>query len=282
MDAITLLKDDHKSLEQLFKRFEDAGDRAFVEKRKIVDRIIEELSVHAAIEEQFFYPVARATVPDTDELALEAIEEHGIVKWLLHDLEKMSVENERFDAKVTVLIETVRHHLEEEEQELFPKVRDELGRNALADLGEVLEDARKLAPTHPHPRAGDTPPANLAMGPAAGVMDRLGDTVSGVAQGTVTALGDIIATVLRRKKPRVSPTGSSTARKTAAKVRAEASDATQAVIDLTQETIERTKDAADAASSGAKATATSARKGAKQTKSTAKRATTSTGRAASS
>jgi hypothetical protein len=49
MDAITLLKDDHKSLEQLFKRFEDAGDRAFVEKRKIVDRIIEELSVHAAI-----------------------------------------------------------------------------------------------------------------------------------------------------------------------------------------------------------------------------------------
>ena len=70
MDAITLLRNDHKTVEQLFKRFEQAGDRAHVEKRQIVDRIIEELSVHAAIEEQVFYPVARATVPDTEDVAL--------------------------------------------------------------------------------------------------------------------------------------------------------------------------------------------------------------------
>jgi hypothetical protein len=63
MDAITMLREDHRSVEKLFKRFEDAGPRAFVEKRKLVDRIIEELSVHAAIEEQVFYPVTRATVP---------------------------------------------------------------------------------------------------------------------------------------------------------------------------------------------------------------------------
>ena len=62
-DAITLLKDDHKTVERLFKQFEKAGDSAFVEKRRIVDRIIEELSVHASIEEQYFYPVTRATVP---------------------------------------------------------------------------------------------------------------------------------------------------------------------------------------------------------------------------
>ena len=60
MDAITLLKEDHKTVEKLFKRFEKAGDRAYVEKREIVDRIIEELSKHAAIEEQLFYPVTRA------------------------------------------------------------------------------------------------------------------------------------------------------------------------------------------------------------------------------
>ncbi|MGK2948431.1 MAG: hemerythrin domain-containing protein, partial [Acidimicrobiales bacterium] len=72
MDAITLLKTDHKAVEQLFKRFEKAGDRAFVEKRELVDRIIEELSKHAAIEEQLFYPVVRATVPETDDIALES------------------------------------------------------------------------------------------------------------------------------------------------------------------------------------------------------------------
>ena len=72
MDAITLLKDDHKSVEELFKRFEKAGERAFVQKREIVDRIIEELSVHAAIEEQVFYPVTRATVPAVEDVGSRA------------------------------------------------------------------------------------------------------------------------------------------------------------------------------------------------------------------
>ena len=122
-----MLKDDHRSVEKLFKQFEDAGDRAFVEKRKVVDRIIEELSIHAAVEEQFFYPVTRATVPAVEDVALESLEEHHIVKWVLSELERMDPEDERFDAKVTVLIENVRHHVEEEEGEYFPAVRDELG-----------------------------------------------------------------------------------------------------------------------------------------------------------
>jgi hemerythrin superfamily protein len=131
MDAITLLKDDHKDVERLFKRFEAAGDRAFVQKREIVDRIIEALAVHAAVEEQLFYPVTRATVPAVEDVALESLEEHHIVKWVLSELEDMDPEDERFDAKVTVLMENVRHHVQEEEEGYFPKVRDELGRNAL-------------------------------------------------------------------------------------------------------------------------------------------------------
>ena len=158
MDAITLLRDDHKTVEQLFKRFEKAGDEAYVEKRQIVDRIIEELSVHAAIEEQVFYPVARATVPDTEDIALESLEEHHIVKWVLSELDGMDPASERFDAKVTVLIENVRHHVDEEETEFFPKVRNELGRKALAELGEAMDDAKRSAPTHPHPRSPDAPP----------------------------------------------------------------------------------------------------------------------------
>src|SRR4029453_18596433 len=160
MDAITLLRADHQTVEQLFKRFEKAGDRAYVEKREIVDRIIEELSAHAAIEEQVFYPVARETVPGTEDIALESLEEHHIVKWLLSELVDLDPEAERFDAKVTVLIENVRHHVEEEQDDFFPKVRDALSRSALADLGEALAEAKKSAPTHPHPRAPDAPPGN--------------------------------------------------------------------------------------------------------------------------
>jgi hypothetical protein len=89
MDAITLLRNDHKTVEQLFKRFEKAGDGALVEKRQIVDRIVEELSIHATIEEQVFYPVARATVPGTEDIALESLEEHHIVKWVLSELDGM-------------------------------------------------------------------------------------------------------------------------------------------------------------------------------------------------
>ncbi len=164
-----MLKDDHEAVEQLFRRFERAGDRAFVEKRSIVDRVIEELSVHAAIEEQLFYPAVRATVPDADDLGIESLEEHHVVKWVLSELDGMAPEDERFDAKVTVLINNVRQHVDVEEGELFPMVRDELGRKALSELGEAMAAARKIAPTHPHPRAPDKPPGNLVVGTAAGV-----------------------------------------------------------------------------------------------------------------
>ena len=286
-----MLKDDHKAVEQLFKRFEKAGDRAYSEKRSIVDRIVEELSKHAAVEEQLFYPVARATVPKTDDIALESLEEHHVVKWVLSELDVMDPRDERFDAKVTVLIENVRHHVEEEEQDFFPKVRDELGRAALEDLGDAMATAKGIAPTHPHPRSPDTPPGNLLVGPAAGVVDRIGDTVSGLAQGGVSAANDIIALILRRKRPTTSPTGSKAARDAATRVRATATDITDKAIDAVNEAKAGAKSTArsarngtaktaKAAKSGAKGTATSARKSASRASTTAKRASTTTARTA--
>src|SRR5438045_1266176 len=121
MDAITLLKNDHKTVNALFRRYEKAGDQAHKEKRAVADRIIEELSIHAAIEEQLLYPVVRMTVPGTEDLTLESLEEHHIVKWVLSEISGMDPADERFDPKVTVLIENVRHHVEEEESDLFPK-----------------------------------------------------------------------------------------------------------------------------------------------------------------
>ena len=170
MDAITLLKQDHKAVEKLFKQFEKTTAPA--EQRKLAQRIIKELSVHAAIEEMVFYPAVRERVPAVEDTVLESLEEHYIVKWVLNELEDMKPNHERFKPKMTVMIESVRHHVEEEESELFPEVRKVIKRKELAELGGALEKAKKVAPTSPHPRAPDTPPGNLVAGAAAGVVDK--------------------------------------------------------------------------------------------------------------
>jgi hemerythrin superfamily protein len=149
MDAIVLLKDDHKTVEKLFKEFEGAGERAYKKKRDLVDQIIEELTVHAHIEEQIFYPAARESVPETSDHILESVEEHHVVVWMLSELVELDPQDERFDAKVTVLIENVRHHVKEEEEEWFPEVREAMGRKRLQELGEEMEKARPAAPKNP-------------------------------------------------------------------------------------------------------------------------------------
>jgi hemerythrin superfamily protein len=177
MDAITLLRADHRSVEKLFKQFEKTTSRARVERQKVVASIIAELSVHAAIEEQLFYPTVREFVPDETGMVLESLEEHHIVKWVLSELEDRDVDDERFVPKVTVLIELVRHHVREEEGDLFPAVRATVKRRQLVDLGERMERAKANVPRRPHPRSPGTPPANAAIAAVAGAVDRVRDAV---------------------------------------------------------------------------------------------------------
>ena len=106
-DAVAVLKDDHRSVEAIFRRFEAAGPRAYATKRKLVDRFIRELSIHAAIEEQVFYPAVRQAVGHTEKQVLESLEEHHLVKITLRELETLEPKDERFDPKVRVLIESV-------------------------------------------------------------------------------------------------------------------------------------------------------------------------------
>ena len=172
MNALTLLKQDHGNVEALFKQFEalDAADA--VEKRRVVDHIIEQLAVHAVVEEQVFYPAVRRANEETRDLVLEGLEEHHIVKWTLAELQKMSPTDERFDAKVRVLMESVRHHVDEEEDELFAAVRKALATQELESLGDQIEAAKQTAPTRPHPRTPDEPPLNVLVGVPAAVVDR--------------------------------------------------------------------------------------------------------------
>ena len=157
MDAITLLKKDHRAVGSLFRQYESFGQRAFQEKKQLASQIIKELSTHTSIEEQFFYPAVRLLSEDMNAQVLEALEEHHGAKATLAELDEMTPEDERFDAKMTVLIQGVRHHVQEEEESLFPKVRKMMTKELLAALGEALEDAKSSAPTHPDPMAPDTP-----------------------------------------------------------------------------------------------------------------------------
>ncbi|MEY2420896.1 MAG: hypothetical protein QOI95_963 [Acidimicrobiaceae bacterium] len=176
MDAITLLKNDHKTVNELFRKFEKAGDSAHKTKAKLVEQIIHELAIHAAVEEVAFYPFIKGASETLKDDVLESLEEHHVVKWLLSELEGMSPKDERFDAKVTVLIENVRHHVKEEEEEMFPRVRKMLSRSDLQELGEALANAKKIAPTHPHPKAPDEPPFNAVASMVSGLVDRARDT----------------------------------------------------------------------------------------------------------
>ena len=188
MDAITLLKQDHKTVEGLFKQYEALGDRALKQKQKVVQKIIRELAIHAAIEEMVFYHGVREAAAEagsklsdaTDDMVLEALEEHHIVKWTLSELEKMNPEDERYDAKMQVLMESVRHHVQEEEEDLFPKAQ-RLLKKSINELGERMEKAKKMAPTHPHPRSPDEPPGNFITGPMAAMADRGKDLVRDLA-----------------------------------------------------------------------------------------------------
>ena len=160
MDALTLLKADHQAVEEKFVKFEELGPRALKTKAALVADVIEALSIHAAVEEELIYPAIRDRLADEEGQVLEALEEHHVVKWTLSELDGMSPDHERFDAKFTVLMEGVRHHVKEEENELFPQVRKGFSRTELTELGEALAQAKLTASKKPHPRSPDEPPMN--------------------------------------------------------------------------------------------------------------------------
>jgi hemerythrin-like domain-containing protein len=197
-DAITVLVDDHRAVDALFKRFEKASEGAVATRRDLASQMIRELSIHAAIEEQLFYPRLRATGKGMKDDVLEALEEHHVAKELLAEIEKLPPDNERFAPKVKVLIETVRHHIEEEESDLFPRARKALREDELVEIGEGLQALKTLAPTHPHPHAPDEPPANLANLGVAG-LDRLRDVAGGAVEMTGRVVQAAREAVARRR-----------------------------------------------------------------------------------
>ena len=137
-NAVQMLKSDHAKVKQLFAQFEAAGED---EKRKgdIFKQIAQELKVHTTIEEEVFYPAVKKM---DGEMALEAVEEHNIVDWIIAQMKKLSPGDENYDAKFSTLKENVEHHIEEEEKEMFPEAEQKLGSQITA-LGEKMQERKE-------------------------------------------------------------------------------------------------------------------------------------------
>lgn len=146
-DAIELLVAQHKEVKDMFEEFENMSDRATTSKKKLVEKICEQLIMHTAIEEEIFYPAVRAASKDTEDMVDEAVVEHASAKDLIAQLQEADPGDDLYDAKVKVLGEQIDHHVEEEEDEMFKKTRKlkldlvALGQEMAARRDELLASA---------------------------------------------------------------------------------------------------------------------------------------------
>jgi hemerythrin superfamily protein len=196
MDAIAVLKKDHAEVERLFARFEKT--RSAPERRRLAERIVRELSIHAAVEEQLVYPRLRGRLNGSEGEVLLALEEHHFAKVALAEIEALPEDSERLEPKVRVLAENVRRHVQEEERQLLPALKRLVTADELVELGDALLGAKRLAPTRPHPTAPDEPPGNVLTTPANAVYDRSRDALSRGLEIVVARGRGVVEEALRR------------------------------------------------------------------------------------
>ena len=173
-DAISMLTNDHREVERLYAEFQGAGLNN-VRRQELANEIIRELSIHAIVEEMHLYPLTAEAVANGEQLADHSLEEHQEVKDRLNELDRMEAGDAGYDEKLSEVISTVNHHVEEEEGELFPRLRQSLDADRLIEVGEKMRRAKSMAPTRPHPGAPNTPPGNKVLGAFVGLADRLRD-----------------------------------------------------------------------------------------------------------
>lgn len=180
MDAIELLKHDHRMVEQLFRDY--AAAKSDEQRRGVVEIMIRELSKHAALEELTVYPFAKSLLPDGAVDVDEHLSEHMAVKKTLAALDKLSAGDASEKQLVGELEHEVIQHVEEEESRFMPALRAAVDDDALTELGEQLDAAKRLAPTRPHPNIPDEPPAEAVLGAVGAIYDRLRDRLQGRPQ----------------------------------------------------------------------------------------------------
>jgi hypothetical protein len=180
VDAIKFLKRQHDEVEKLFKRYEQNPQKG----GELFGRIERAIVPHAIIEEMHLYPLVRERVPYGERLAEHSLHDHKEVEDALEKIGGLIADHMPFDITMQRVIDRVRHHVREEEQDngLFDQLRAALSQRELDELGRTLERSWKIAPTRAHPLAPDTPPGNIVLGVPMGVVDRVRDRISGRAE----------------------------------------------------------------------------------------------------
>ena len=189
MNIVSTLTTDHRNVDSLFKRFEATAATDLPGLAHLRDLILEQLSIHAEIEEQTLYPALRGDEGEDD--VLEALEEHHAVKAVLAELERMGPDAERFRAKMQVVIDMVRHHVEEEEGDggLFDLARRRLGPDEMEAMAERAEQLRAAGPKRPHPLSPDQPPWNVLIGVPVAIADHVITTGRKILDGSLLKSG---------------------------------------------------------------------------------------------
>jgi hemerythrin superfamily protein len=177
-NVIDELVTDHREVEEMFGRIEALayGDK---ERKVVADQATMELVRHSVAEEMYLYPAVREHVAGGDAIADREIDDHSKAEQIMKDLEGCDAADPDFDRLMGMLMTEVRSHIADEEQNLFPRLRAACPPEALDTLGDKVRQAKKLAPTRPHPSAPDKPPANKLLAPGAGLVDRLRDAMTG-------------------------------------------------------------------------------------------------------
>jgi hemerythrin-like domain-containing protein len=189
-DVFDILGTDHHEVKQMLTGLESGPTRhsgateAQLEARKeLAEKLIIESSKHEAVEEQYFWPVVRSRVPDGDRLADHAISQESEAKEVLARLDKLAPTEGEFDELVAKFIPAAREHISYEEQTVWPPLRTALTAAEAEDLGTKLADAKKTAPTRPHPHTPASPGLLKTAGPAVAAADKARDALRGRGEG---------------------------------------------------------------------------------------------------
>ena len=179
-DVIELLEHDHREVEQMFAEYEKATTKE--EKETLRDRIIIELVRHSEAEEQAVYPLMRKKIDNGEQIIEHEIDEHSKAERIMKELDTMSADDPQFGVLMQQLMASIKEHVAEEENDVFPQFRTKVSPEELDKLGATVQALKKIVPTHPHPMAPDHPPFNALLGPGAGLVDRLRDMLTGRAK----------------------------------------------------------------------------------------------------
>ncbi|MDT0445001.1 hemerythrin domain-containing protein [Streptomyces johnsoniae] len=177
-DIIRELTTDHGEVEDVFREIEalPPGHEA---RKELADRATIELVRHSVAEEAYLYPAVREHVPDGGPIADKEIDDHATAEQIMKDLEGHGASEPEFDRLIGRLMLEIREHIRDEEENLFPMLRQACSQDQLEELGEKARRAKSMAPTRPHPSAPDRPPFNKLLAPGAGLVDRARDALSG-------------------------------------------------------------------------------------------------------